>query len=162
MMAITKDFCRIANEDFDCNAPGPGDEENDLLAPSGTRLPITAKFKGNIVARYEVPMERIRSRPSRLVHEGSGRATSGFSSASVTGDFPAYTTLDLSAGIKTKTWSAELYARTSPIPEVLHCAGSSVLKTVCGDPDGRDGIGGNSTTTSSSRGTSGLRVGTKF
>jgi outer membrane receptor protein involved in Fe transport len=53
---LTNAFCAIANDDFDCDLDadlnGNGiidpDEEgnNDELAPSGTRLPLTARFKG--------------------------------------------------------------------------------------------------------------------
>ncbi|WP_239650141.1 TonB-dependent receptor domain-containing protein, partial [Methylocucumis oryzae] len=48
---IRRDFCRIANATFDCTTPG-----NALLAPAGSRLPVTPKFKGNMIARYEFPI----------------------------------------------------------------------------------------------------------
>jgi iron complex outermembrane recepter protein len=38
---IQRDFCRIANATFDCTTAG-----NALLAPAGSRLPVTPKFKG--------------------------------------------------------------------------------------------------------------------
>jgi hypothetical protein len=49
----------MANDDFDCTTPG-----NALLAPAGTRLPVTAKFKGNAIGRYEFPLRQLgRARP---------------------------------------------------------------------------------------------------
>ena len=39
---IRRDFCRIANAQFDCTLdPGDG-RTNALLAPAGSRLPVTA------------------------------------------------------------------------------------------------------------------------
>src|SRR3546814_12377309 len=52
---IRRDFCAIANDQFDCTIDPPG-QTNALLAPAGTRLPVTAKFKGNAVARYDFPV----------------------------------------------------------------------------------------------------------
>src|SRR3546814_11996074 len=53
---IRRDFCAIANDAFDCTLPGADGADNALLAPKGAALPITPKFKGNIVARYEFPV----------------------------------------------------------------------------------------------------------
>ena len=48
---IRRDFCAVANANFDCTTL-----DNELLAPAGSRLPVTAKFKGNAVARYDFPI----------------------------------------------------------------------------------------------------------
>nr|MBA2467334.1 TonB-dependent receptor [Sphingomonas sp.] len=55
---ITRDFCLISNDEFDCSlgADLDGDdviEPNAELAPAGRRLPLTAKFKGSSQLRYE-------------------------------------------------------------------------------------------------------------
>src|SRR3546814_11661465 len=62
---IRRAFCAIANDAFDCTLPGADGADNALLAPMAAALPITPKFKRNIVARYEFP----RSEEGRVGHE---------------------------------------------------------------------------------------------
>jgi outer membrane receptor protein involved in Fe transport len=160
---ITEDFCLIANLQFDCTLPGPAGETNDLLAPSGTRLPITAKFKGNTNARYEFPIGSLEGHvQGTLVYEGKRTSDLRLFERGLIGSLPSYTTVDLSAGVKSENWSVELYARNlfdsrGQITRTVQC-----LETTCGDPDGLTAIGGKFYTVLTTPRTIGLRVGTKF
>jgi outer membrane receptor protein involved in Fe transport len=160
---ITEDFCLIANPQFDCTLPGPAGETNDLLAPSGTRLPITAKFKGNTNARYEFPIGSLEGHvQGTLVYEGKRTSDLRLFERGLIGSLPSYTTVDLSAGVKSENWSVELYARNlfdsrGQITRTVQC-----LETTCGDPDGLTAIGGKFYTVLTTPRTIGLRVGTKF
>ena len=109
---ITKDFCLIANQQFDCTIPGSDGADNALLAPAGTRLPITSKFKGNAVARYEFPVATMKAHfQAGLVYEGDRTTDLRLLERDITGKLPSYTTVDLSAGVRSGTWSAELFVR---------------------------------------------------
>ncbi|MBE1528529.1 outer membrane receptor protein involved in Fe transport [Sphingopyxis sp. OAS728] len=129
---IRRDFCAIANADFDCTTPG-----NDLLAPSGSRLPVTAKFKGNAVARYEFPIGGMDGHVQFAVnHIGKRRSDLRTLENDIVGDFKAYTTADISVGVKGDAWSAELFATNlfdsrGVINSAVQCG-----ETVCGDADG--------------------------
>jgi len=161
---ITKDFCLIANLSFDCSVPGPAGEDNALLAPSGTRLPITAKFKGNVVTRYDFPVGGDFNGHIQATAVYEGRRTTDLRTdiRQLVGSLPAYTTVDLSAGIKNDNWSLEVFARNlfdkrGAVGRTVQCG-----ETVCGDPDGETAIGGKFYTYRTQPRTIGLKIGTRF
>ncbi len=129
---IRRDFCAVANATFDCTTPG-----NDLLAPSGSRLPVTAKFKGNAVARYEFPISGLDGHVQFAVnHIGKRRSDLRTLENDIVGNFKAYTTADFSIGVKGEGWDAELFATNlfdsrGVINSAVQCG-----ETVCGDADG--------------------------
>jgi len=140
---IRRDFCAIANADFDCTLAGSDGTENALLAPSGSRLPVTAKFKGNAVARYEFPVGGMDGHVQFAVnHIGKRRSDLRTLENDIVGDFKAYTTADVSVGVKGEAWSAELFATNlfdsrGVINSAVQCG-----ETVCGDADGVTANGG--------------------
>ncbi|WP_447757735.1 TonB-dependent receptor [Sphingopyxis fribergensis] len=144
---IRRDFCAIANPQFDCSVPfsDDGDDSNDnsLLAPSGSRLPVTAKFKGNAVARYEFPISGLDGHVQFAVnHIGKRRSDLRTLENQIVGDFKAYTTADFSIGVKGEGWDAELFATNlfdsrGVINSAVQCG-----ETVCGDADGVTANGG--------------------
>lgn len=140
---IRRDFCAIANPSFDCTLAGPGGEENALLAPSGARLPVTAKFKGNAVARYEFPISGLDGHVQFAVnHIGKRRSDLRTIENDIVGDFKAYTTADFSIGVKGESWNAELFATNlfdsrGVINSAVQCG-----ETVCGDAGGDTANGG--------------------
>ena len=135
---IRRDFCAVANATFDCTTTG-----NDLLAPSGSRLPVTAKFKGNAVARYEFPISGVDGHVQFAVnHIGKRRSDLRTLENDIVGDFKAYTTADFSIGVKGEGWDAELFATNlfdsrGVINSAVQCG-----ETVCGDADGDTVNGG--------------------
>ena len=144
---IRRDFCAIANPQFDCSVPfsNDGDDSNDnsLLAPSGSRLPVTAKFKGNAVARYEFPISGLDGHVQFAVnHIGKRRSDLRTLENDIVGDFKAYTTADFSIGVKGEGWNAELFATNlfdsrGVINSAVQCG-----ETVCGDAGGDTANGG--------------------
>ncbi len=178
---ITEDFCKIANKQFDCtqNAdldgngvididPDPAvftDEENELLAPAGTRLPTTSKFKANILARYEFPVGSGGLQghvQGGLVHEGRRLSDLRLLERAIIGDLKSYNTVDMSAGITNNVWTATLFVRN--LFDVNGAVGNGIqcVETVCGDPDGVTAIGPKIYTYVTQPRTIGLKVGTKF
>lgn len=144
---IRRDFCAIANPQFDCSVPftDDGDDSNDnsLLAPSGSRLPVTAKFKGNAVARYEFPISGLDGHVQFAVnHIGKRRSDLRTLENDIVGNFKAYTTADFSIGVKGEGWDAEIYATNlfdsrGVINSAVQCG-----ETVCGDAGGDTPNGG--------------------
>jgi outer membrane receptor protein involved in Fe transport len=135
---IRRDFCAIANPDFDCTTPG-----NRLLAPSGSRLPVTAKFKGNAVARYEFPISGLDGHVQFAVnHIGKRRSDLRTFENDIVGNYKAYTTADFSIGVKGEGWDAELFATNlfdsrGVINSAVQCG-----ESICGDADGGTPNGG--------------------
>jgi iron complex outermembrane receptor protein len=135
---IRRDFCVIANANYDCTTAG-----NALLAPSGSRLPVTPKFKGNVVARYEFPVSDWNGHIQLAAnHTGSRRSDLRPVQAAIKGGLASYTTVDFSLGVKNDLWSIEAFA-TNLFDELgVVNTGVSCLETVCGDPGGGSALGG--------------------
>jgi outer membrane receptor protein involved in Fe transport len=140
---IREDFCRIANPQFDCTLdPGDG-RTNALLAPAGTQLPVTAKFKGNAIARYEFPLGSWDAHiQGSLSHVGERRSDLRTFENGIKGFFPAYTTADFSIGAKSNGYRVELFATNLFNSNGVINAGVQCLETTCGDPDGISSTGG--------------------
>lgn len=140
---IRRDFCRIANPAFDCTFdPGDG-RTNALLAPSGTQLPVTAKFKGNAIARYEFPLGDWDGHvQGALAHVGKRRSDVRTLENAIKGSFDAYTTADFSIGVRNENLRFELYATNLFDERGVVNSGVQCLETTCGDPDGLSNTGG--------------------
>lgn len=140
---IRRDFCAIANPDFDCTFdPGDG-RTNALLAPAGTRLPVTAKFKANAVARYEFPLGSWDGHvQGALAHTGSRRSDLRTYENGLKGTLDAYTTLDLALGAENEGMRFELFANNIFDERGVINTGIQCVETVCGDPDGISATGG--------------------
>jgi outer membrane receptor protein involved in Fe transport len=160
---ITEDFCLIANADFDCTQPGAAGEPNALLAPAGTRLPITARLKLNALARYEFPIGSAEGHfQVGVVHEGSRTSDLRLLERSILGPLDSYTTVDLSTGIKKENWTLQIFVKN--LLDVNGAVGNGIQCTevVCGDPDGLTAIGPKVYTFVTRPRMIGVRVGTKF
>jgi outer membrane receptor protein involved in Fe transport len=157
------DFCLYANSQSDCTIRGPDGEDNAVLAPAGTRLPFTARLKANALARYEFPIGGNEGHfQVNLVHEGKRTSDLRLVERAIQGNLDAYTTVDLSTGIRAGAWHAELYVKN--LFDVNGELGNSIQCTevVCGDPEGLTTIGPKIYTYVTRPRTIGLRVGTRF
>ncbi|WP_309601787.1 TonB-dependent receptor domain-containing protein [Sphingomonas sp.] len=157
---ILDNFCRIATGPSDCSAPGG----NELLAPGGTQLPLTAKFKGNSRVRYEWNASSDLKAHVQAVasYEGKRRRDLRVIENEIYGNMKAYAEVDFSAGLDKGSWSVDLYMKNAfdsrgQISKSIQCA-----ETVCGDPDGITSIGPKIYTTVTRPRTIGLRIGRKF
>src|ERR1700733_2482845 len=104
---LTANYCGTVdssgNPITNCAAP---------LAPSGTQLPTTPPFKGNIIARYTFPVGNYHAfAEGTVVDQNSVWSDLRLLQRSELGVQPGYTTLDLSAGIDEKTYSLEIFAK---------------------------------------------------
>lgn len=82
----------------------------DPEAPSGTQLPVTPKFKGNLIARYSFDLAGGEAYwQAALSHVGERKSDLRLLERSILGDLGAYTTADFSAGFRKNDWSVDLY-----------------------------------------------------
>nr|WP_207080124.1 TonB-dependent receptor [Novosphingobium sp. KA1] len=140
---IRKDFCLIANSAFDCSLAGSDGAANDLLAPKGTHLPITAKFKGNAVARYEFPVGGWDGHVQFAANYiGKRRSDLRTLENSIKGNLGAYTTADFSIGVKKDGYRVELYATNLFNSNGVVNTSVQCLETTCGDYVGDSSTGG--------------------
>jgi len=161
---LVTDFCNFANSANDCTIPGPGGDPNSVQARSGTRLPDTARFKGNAIARYDWALRDGLNAHVQVaaVQEGKRRGDLRPNVRQIVGDFPAYTTLDLSAGIKTDRYSIELYATNLTDSNGITSRSVQCGESICGDPGGVTASGGKFYSFLIRPRTVGLKLGTKF
>jgi iron complex outermembrane recepter protein len=123
---IRQDFC--ASIAVACGIVG-----NPILAPSGTRLPVTPKFKGNAVARYEFPISSWEGHIQFAVnHNGSRRSDLRVLQNALKGNFDAYTTVDFSVGMKSDKWDIEAFATNLLNEFGVINSGVQCVETVCG------------------------------
>ena len=167
---IRNDYCLFNNPQFDCTIPGPDTDsdgepdENALLAPSGTRLPLTARWKANSRIRYEWPIAAgMRAHvQGALTYEGKRSRDLRIEINDIYRDMKAYTLVDLAADVDRDPWMAELYVKNvfdvrGQLSKSIQC-----VETVCGDPGGGTAVGGKIYTVVTRPRTIGLRVGYKF
>lgn len=140
---IRRDFCVIANPAFDCTFdPGDG-RDNGLLAPAGTQLPITAKFKGNAIARYEFPLGGWDGHVQGAVsYIGRRRSDLRTVENGIKGDFDPYAVADFSIGVKKDNLRFELYATNLFNSNGVINSGVQCVEAVCGDAGGDTASGG--------------------
>ena len=106
---LTTNYCRIANSP-DCAKLGPNGEDNFVRAPAGQQLPVTAKFNGNFIARYEFGLLGGDAFAQGAVnHVGARWAALRSDQRDILGRMPAYTVADFSIGLRRDSWTAELY-----------------------------------------------------
>jgi hypothetical protein len=104
---------------------------------------VTAKFKGNAVARYDFPISGLDGHVQFAVnHIGKRRSDLRPFQNEIVGNFGAYTTADISIGVKGEGWSGELFATNlfdsrGVINSAVQCD-----EAVCGDADGGTPNGG--------------------
>lgn len=85
---------------------------NDVLAPAGTRLPITPRMKINGTARYSVPVGSAKGYLQGLVaHQSSASSDLRLPTAAVLGRLRAYTTANLAVGADFASFNIELFVQ---------------------------------------------------
>ncbi len=133
------------------------------LAPAGTRLPITARFKGNARIRYEFPVAGMQGHvQASASHEGRRTRDLRVAENAIYGDLPSHELVDLSFGVENERWSASIFARN--LFDERAALGRSIQcnEQVCGDPGGATAIGPKIYTFVATPRTIGVRFGVRF
>ncbi len=96
--------CNHASPDAECGSP------DNILAPAGTRLPVSPLFKGNLIARYQFPLAGLDAHvQGALVSQSDVVPALEVANVQVLGKQPAYSSFDFTGGVEHGHWSAELY-----------------------------------------------------
>ena len=121
---LKTDYCGFNDIDgnpvVDCpagtlNPNDPDDPDDDELvdgpqAPAGSRLPVTPRFKGNLVGRYTWDVGEYEAYWQFAgVYVGERRSALIDFEADILGDLDGYGQLDLSAGFKRGNWALDFY-----------------------------------------------------
>ena len=81
-------------------------------ASKGDSLPVTPKFKGSVTARYEWEFGGNDAHvQGSVTHSGSAWQDLRNNDRAVVGKLPAYTTVDLTAGLTNGSWRVEAFAK---------------------------------------------------
>jgi len=101
--------CNFASADNSCSEPG-----NFPLAPAGSRLPVSSKLSGNVIARYEFKLGDYDAHlQGAMVAKSNAIPALTVTDVQATGVQPGYATFDLAAGIKRGNWQTELYVQNA-------------------------------------------------
>lgn len=140
---LTANYCGFSDADgnpvTEC-PPGTVTPDGDTVdgpeAPSGARLPVTAKFKGNLTGRYTFEVGGFEAfLQGSAVHEGARETDLRTLEKGILGRLDAYTTLDLSAGIGKDNWSLDFYLRNATDERGELTRFTQCAETICGNPD---------------------------
>jgi outer membrane receptor protein involved in Fe transport len=118
---LTKNYCgwiRTDGEPETVCPPGTLDPNGDPVdgpqAASGTRLPVTPKFKGALNARYTWDVGGGEAYwQASLSHAGDRRVDMREAETALLGSLDAYTMADLSAGWRKNNWSIDVFVKNA-------------------------------------------------
>ena len=118
--------------------PQTGDPVTGPQAPDGTRLPITADYKGNVNARYSFDIGTYEAYwQGSFVYEGRRTSDLRHEERNILGDLPSYTLFDMAIGVRKNNWSVDLYVKNLFDENAQYNRGVQCPERVCGNrPDG--------------------------
>ncbi len=104
---LTQTFCGDPSK---CSAAGFDPATYEQYTPSGTRLPVTPKFKGNVTGRYSFPIGSYKGNvQASAIHVGERTSDLRTLAANALGNEPAYTVVNLSAGMEIQSFHYQVY-----------------------------------------------------
>jgi outer membrane receptor protein involved in Fe transport len=105
---LTQDFCKQLDDNGNPLSAASCPDYN--LALSGTRLPVTPKFKGNLTARYSFSVGDYDSHvQASYVYQSSSTSALVPAEAAALGSQDAYGIANLTAGFTSHGYSLELF-----------------------------------------------------
>ena len=159
---LRETFCPVETDVGEpCVDPDFG---TDVLAPEGTRLPLTAKWKGNSRVRYEWDAwSDVRANvQANVSYEGDRTRDIRRGIQDIYGKMDAYALVDIGAGIDKGPWSADLFVKNLFDVRGQITKGIQCREEVCGNTLANAPIGPKIYTTVTRPRTIGLRIGRKF
>jgi outer membrane receptor protein involved in Fe transport len=135
---LTENYCGFVDEETDqpvTNCPVGSELALDgPEAPTGTQLPVTPRFKGNLTARYEFPIGSFDAHlQGAVVHVGKRWADLRVEERAILGRMPSYTTYDFSAGMGNGTYNVELFVNNATDERAEVTRFSQCAEAVCGE-----------------------------
>jgi outer membrane receptor protein involved in Fe transport len=89
-------------------------KDNSVLAPAGSRLPLSAKIKGNLIARYAFKVQDINAHvQAAMVAQTRALPQLQVDFEQIIGEQPGYASFDLSGGARVGKWDLELFVQNA-------------------------------------------------
>ncbi len=109
---ITKNLCEGEDLTFACTNTLPNGNPNSIASPTGTRLPITPKFKVAGTARYTADLSGTTKAYGQVNASYQGSATTEVRAgpAATIGELPAFASVNLAFGVEFEHLNLELFA----------------------------------------------------
>lgn len=139
---LSENYCGFTdadgNPETNCPAgtipPGGDDPVDGPEAVAGTRLPVTADFKGNVTARYTFDLGEFEAFwQGSVIHEGERSSDLRDVENAIIGNLDSYTTLDLTAGLRRDNWSIDVYVKNATDENVQNYRFVQCPESICGD-----------------------------
>ncbi|MFT5208470.1 MAG: iron complex outermembrane receptor protein [Flavobacterium sp.] len=131
-LEISASFAYINSELDGDYGPG-GNSDGSPLAPSGTQLPVTAKFKGNVLARYGFELGGFDAYlQGTMSYEGSRASSLNVRDNAIRGDVPSSSLVDLSAGIRNENYAIDLFIKNATDEDAAQFLTSQCATGTCG------------------------------
>jgi outer membrane receptor protein involved in Fe transport len=110
-----------------CNSDGTA------WAPAGTSLPVSADFKGNMIARYSFDWNGWDAHlQTAAVYEGSRGSSLNQRENAIRGDVPSSTVVDLSAGIRNEDYAVSVFVKNLTDEDAPQYLTSQCASGTCG------------------------------
>jgi iron complex outermembrane receptor protein len=140
-------ICNFAGGNTDCSGLDASGDPDFIVTPSGTRLPVTPKFKMSATARYSWPVSVGRAHvQAGLTHQSSATADirqdadgAGTNPNDFLGRIRSSTLVDLFAGFDWQRYNLELFAtnvfdQRNELSRLVVCSICTATKIVPGRP----------------------------
>lgn len=125
---LTANYCGFTDD-----AGVPVTDCADPEAPDGTQLPVTPKFKGNLIARYVFDIGAFQAYVQGAgVHVGDRKSDLRIAEREILGDLPSYTTVDFSAGIAKDSWALDVFVSNAFDERATISRFTNCAESVCG------------------------------
>jgi iron complex outermembrane recepter protein len=123
---LLTNVCHYEPSDANCS-PTEDHPNNSVFAPTGSRLPVSSKFKGNTIARYEWSTGDYRAHAqAAAVYQTNALSALRPKDEAVTGPQPGYATFDFAVGVGRASWTTEFY-----VANAFDNRGQSIRYTTC-------------------------------
>jgi iron complex outermembrane receptor protein len=100
---------------------------NEVLAPTGTRLPVSPKFKGNLIARYEWTAGSLEAHAQgAVVYQSDVIPTLTTADVPTVGIQPGFASVDVATGVTRDKWTMEFY-----VENLFDKRGEAIRYTSC-------------------------------
>ena len=110
---LLQNACKYRSVSLECTEPFNG-KANSILSPAGARLPVSAKLKGNVIARYDFAVGAYEAHlQGAMVAQTYVVPQLRLADSQIIGNQPGYASFDLAAGVKRGTWQAELFLQNA-------------------------------------------------
>ncbi|HUO95885.1 MAG TPA: TonB-dependent receptor [Steroidobacteraceae bacterium] len=118
---LTSNACNQISDQPDCGSP------DNILAPDGSRLPVSSKLKANLIGRYEWTAGNFDAHvQGAVVYQSDVVPTLTQADLPIVGMQPGFTSVDVTSGVSRDKWSVTFF-----IDNLFDERGEAIRYTTC-------------------------------